>query len=247
MGSKSGLSLIVALSPTNGIGLNGGLPWSLKREMAYFRRATTFVPAEEHARGARNAVIMGRTTWESIPAKFRPLKGRINVVVSRTIGADREQALGIDSAQDAYLVSSVEDAASKLSEISTPVARKFLIGGSQLYSQALAATATSSGKPSAVDQMLITRILSPGFDCDVFLPEFRTEEQIAADASAASAARGSDSPSPRSGQQPLETRRWVKQHPDELADFLGPDGVERGTVQEGDVSYEFQMWRLSAQ
>lgn len=87
--------LIAALSPSNGLGLNGGLPWSLKKEMAYFRRATTFVPEEQQRSGARNAVIMGRNTWESIPPKYRPLKGRINVVVSRTVGSARETELGM--------------------------------------------------------------------------------------------------------------------------------------------------------
>lgn len=91
--SRLPLTLIAAVSPTNGLGKSGGLPWSLKGEMAYFRRASSYVP--EDARGrARNAVIMGRNTWESIPAKFRPLKNRVNVVVSRSAGADREAELG---------------------------------------------------------------------------------------------------------------------------------------------------------
>lgn len=94
------LTLIAALSPSNGLGVSGGLAWSLKGEMAYFRKATSFVPpppsagVEEKAKG-KNAVIMGRNTWESIPPKFRPLKGRINVVVSRTTGEEREKELGM--------------------------------------------------------------------------------------------------------------------------------------------------------
>lgn len=87
------LTLIAAVSPSNGIGKNGGLPWSLKGEMAYFRRATMHVP--EASSTTRNAVIMGRTTWESIPQKFRPLKDRVNVVVSRSIGPEREKELGM--------------------------------------------------------------------------------------------------------------------------------------------------------
>lgn len=38
--------------------------------------------------GQRNAVIMGRRTWLSIPKRFRPLSNRLNVVVSRTVGPD---------------------------------------------------------------------------------------------------------------------------------------------------------------
>ena len=72
------LTLIVAATRTNGIGISSkGLPWRLPLEMAYFARATSNAPD-----GTVNAVIMGRKSWESIPDKFRPLKNRVNVVVS---------------------------------------------------------------------------------------------------------------------------------------------------------------------
>lgn len=73
----SSLALIVACTTKNGIGKDGGLPWKLPKEMAYFRQATMSCPP-----GTRNAVIMGRNTWESIPPKFRPLRERVNVVVT---------------------------------------------------------------------------------------------------------------------------------------------------------------------
>lgn len=73
------LTLIAAATLTNGIGINGGLPWRLPKEMAYFAKATTTAPQR-----ATNAVIMGRKSWESIPLKYRPLPQRFNVVVSRT-------------------------------------------------------------------------------------------------------------------------------------------------------------------
>jgi dihydrofolate reductase len=72
------LTLIVAATRANGIGKGGTLPWRLRKEMAYFARVTTHAPE-----GEANAVIMGRNTWESIPPKFRPLRRRTNVVVSR--------------------------------------------------------------------------------------------------------------------------------------------------------------------
>lgn len=81
---KLKLAMVAAMSLTNGIGKDGGLPWRLKGEMAYFRKVTSQVPEDEKHAGARNAVIMGRKTWASIPPKFRPLSGRLNVVISRT-------------------------------------------------------------------------------------------------------------------------------------------------------------------
>lgn len=72
------LTLIVAATVSNGIGQSSRLPWRLPQEMAYFARVTSNTPE-----GTKNAVVMGRKTWESIPPKFRPLRDRVNVVISR--------------------------------------------------------------------------------------------------------------------------------------------------------------------
>ena len=74
----SRLTIIVAATKGNGIGVNAGLPWRLSKEIKYFARVTTSAPE-----GSQNAVIMGRNTWESIPTKFRPLPKRTNIVISR--------------------------------------------------------------------------------------------------------------------------------------------------------------------
>lgn len=68
----------------------GTLPWQLPGDMAYFKELTsrTADPAKQ------NAVVMGRKTWESIPAKFRPLRGRLNVVLTRGAAASDENASG---------------------------------------------------------------------------------------------------------------------------------------------------------
>jgi hypothetical protein len=76
------VEVVVAATVTGGIGLGGKLPWSLPTDMAAFKRITTTLPAGAAA-GVRNAVIMGRRTWLSIPPRFRPLPGRLNVVLSR--------------------------------------------------------------------------------------------------------------------------------------------------------------------
>jgi dihydrofolate reductase len=53
------------------IGADGGLPWHLPEDLRLFRDLTM---------GA--TVVMGRRTWESLPERFRPLPGRINVVLT---------------------------------------------------------------------------------------------------------------------------------------------------------------------
>jgi len=65
--------------------LNKGLPWSLPGELKNFRKITTASATKiEHTTSEKlqNAVVMGRNTWESLPQKNRPLKNRLNVVVS---------------------------------------------------------------------------------------------------------------------------------------------------------------------
>ncbi len=71
--------IVVAASVNGGIGLAGQLPWHLPQEMARFKALTLQTANNAHS----NAVIMGRRTYESIPSKFRPLKGRVNIVLSR--------------------------------------------------------------------------------------------------------------------------------------------------------------------
>jgi dihydrofolate reductase len=53
------------------IGAGGALPWHLPEDLALFRRLTT-----------GSTVVMGRRTWESLPDRFRPLPGRVNVVLT---------------------------------------------------------------------------------------------------------------------------------------------------------------------
>merc|ERR1719230_492823 len=72
------VSLIFAATPSRGIGKDGNLPWTLPADLKYFKEMTT--------KGGLNAVVMGTKTWDSIPAKFRPLAGRTNVVLSSTRG-----------------------------------------------------------------------------------------------------------------------------------------------------------------
>ena len=72
--------IIVAFgSKDRGIGVTGGLPWRLRQDMNFFKTKTT----ETKDSFKRNCCIMGRTTYYSIPEKFRPLPNRLNIVLSK--------------------------------------------------------------------------------------------------------------------------------------------------------------------
>jgi len=105
------LGLIWAQAHGGVIGIDNALPWHLPEDSAHFRRTTLGTP-----------VIMGRATWDSLPERFRPLPGRENIVVSRTVTA-------LDGAT---VVGSVEEA------LATVDGRDaWVIGGAQVYAHAL--------------------------------------------------------------------------------------------------------------
>lgn len=78
--------IVAATAGSLGIGRHGKLPWHLPLDMEHFKQLTSMTTRANRM----NAVIMGRKTWQSIPEKFRPLKNRLNVVLSRN-PAVREQ------------------------------------------------------------------------------------------------------------------------------------------------------------
>ena len=79
LSERLSFSIVVAMDEGGGIGIDNRLPWRLPGDLRRFRELTT--------RGVvRNTVIMGRKTWDSLPASFRPLPGRRNAVLSRKLG-----------------------------------------------------------------------------------------------------------------------------------------------------------------
>lgn len=111
------LCLIVAATRNRVIGRDNAMPWHLPEDLRYFKARTLGKP-----------VIMGRKTWESLG---RPLPGRLNIVVSRQPG------LQLDGAEVfADLTGAVERGRKWAEE--QGVDEVMLIGGGQLYHQALA-------------------------------------------------------------------------------------------------------------
>lgn len=142
-------SIVVAHDEAWGIAKNGDLPWHLPGDLAHFKTTTTATPDKS----VRNAVIMGRKTWESIPARFRPLRRRLNIVVTR----NRDYFVG-----DGVLTAASMDNALGLADRAN-VHNVFLVGGATLYNEAIS-------RPDC-DALLVTRVRGT-FDCDVSLAPF---------------------------------------------------------------------------
>jgi len=150
----SSFGVVVAIDQDRGIGLSGAMPWRLPGDMAYFKRITSEAPSEHE-----NAVIMGRKTYESIPERFRPLPGRLNVVLSRT---------GCEPPAPSVIVAESLDAALKQLGHIPRIHRVFVVGGGEVYRQAVL--------DPRCTQLYITRIQAR-FQCDTHFPEFEAAFQ----------------------------------------------------------------------
>ncbi|KAF9948806.1 hypothetical protein BGZ72_009342 [Mortierella alpina] len=219
-------SIVVAADLANGIGLRGGLPWRLRKDMAFFARITSkFVEGDslhpQDASAPINACIMGRLTWESIPRKFRPLASRLNIIVSRNphylddkpekdnplvaLAPSLEAALDLVASMQRPAATTTTTTTTEPSTSPLQIGRVFLIGGAQLYNEGI--------QSKHCKHIFLTRIQST-VECDTFFPEIRPQEFRLL-------------PSPESHMF-LET---YLQEP-----------VEGGLIQEGDFEFEYTVY-----
>lgn len=137
------IAIVVAAARNGVIGRNGDMPWRLSSDLKRFRAITMGRP-----------IIMGRKTWESIG---RPLPGRENIVISSR--PDFE-------APEAKVVSSLEQAIAAARE-SAGDGDVFIVGGGQIYSQAM---------PLA-DVLHVTHVETDVADGDAYFPTIGDEWQ----------------------------------------------------------------------
>ncbi len=156
--------IIVAMDEARGIGKNGQLPWHLSGDFQHFRRITTSTSLISK----KNVVLMGRKTWDSLPERFKPLPGRINVVLSRN------QNLNLPGG--VYRKDSYDEAVSWIIAEDSSLGRErvesvFVIGGEEVYRAAL------SLETVPIVKIYATKI-SGRFDCDTFFPDFTARFQL---------------------------------------------------------------------
>ena len=135
------IHLIYARAANGVIGLNNTMPWHLPEDLAHFKQLTS-----------GNPVVMGRKTWDSLPARFRPLPGRTNIVVTRN--ADW-------SVEGVVRANSLEEALQAGAQHGDTV---WVMGGAQIYAQAL---------PLA--DMVEVTIIHQDYEGDAYAPELGTE------------------------------------------------------------------------
>ncbi|PYH96033.1 dihydrofolate reductase, partial [Aspergillus ellipticus CBS 707.79] len=220
-----------------GIGLNGTLPWPrIKADMSFFARVTSRPPVP----GRTNAMIMGRKTYDSVPANLRPLAKRINTVITRDVDGVRERvrrelerrreriASGAASGEsatgarepetDAVVCSGLVEAMGELEgRYAERLGNVFVIGGAEIYG------AVARGEAGGAKvRIVMTNVEKIGyrekgdvFECDTFFPVDR---------------------------ELLEERGWRRVSPEEVTEWVGEtvtgEWREEGEVRVQMVGYE---------
>lgn len=136
---KTPVIIVAAIQKDRGLGYNNELLYSITEDMKHFTSLTK-----------GHTVIMGRKTWESIPEKFRPLPDRDNIVVTRD---EKYKAPGAKVVHRFYEALEHASADRKI----------FVIGGGEIYNQALSYTDT-----------LELTIIDGNKKADAFFPEYKT-------------------------------------------------------------------------
>jgi dihydrofolate reductase len=130
------ISLIAAVAENGVIGQDNDLVWRLPDDFRYFKQTTSHHP-----------ILMGRKTFESLG---KPLLNRLNVVITRNPDYQPEGVVVVDSLEKAL------DEARK-----TGIDEAFVIGGAEIYRQAIA----------SADRLYLTEVKA-SFEGDTRFPDY---------------------------------------------------------------------------
>jgi dihydrofolate reductase len=134
------VSIIVAVSENNAIGKNNQLLWHLPGDLKFFKNTTWAMP-----------VAMGRKTFQSLGGK--PLKGRLNIVITRDESFKAEGVVAVTSVETAIALAEKEHYKELL-----------IAGGGEIYKQSL----------TLAQKIYLTRVHRT-IDGDTFFPTLGNE------------------------------------------------------------------------
>ena len=186
---------------------------------------------------------MGRKTWESLPPKVRPLKGRVNVVVTRDVRGlelpEGEGVLGVGGIEEGLrMLQETYPGLSEGQEVepqqpgrdgcvggekgteSVQLGRIFVIGGAEIYKHAL--------EMECCERIMWTRLRGE-WECDVVFPKgvLPVGDEVVGDGQA-------------EGGETGHKGKWVRRSTEEMERWVGEDGVG-GVKREGEVEFEVCM------
>ena len=177
------LKLIVAMCKNNGIGINNKIPWKISEDMVYFSKKTI---GKYKCSGddKKNAVVMGRNTWESLPKKYKPLPNRLNIVLTRSRNVDKYN----DNTNEVTFVSCLDDVmdlchqgderlekgekGEKKSKLYTYALNDiWIIGGSSVYQEFIKRDIgiNNNKNKTCISKYYITYI-DKDYNCDTYFP-----------------------------------------------------------------------------
>ena len=148
------MEAILATDINFGISKDGEIPWKSKKDMRFFFNKTK-----------NNVIIMGKTTYFSLPEQFRPLKDRLNIVLSRTSSIytnDSEKPcysnliFTDDDTVNFYIHQNRDEFLKKYPFLSSNF-KIFIIGGKQIYEKYISLCST----------VWVTTI-KKNYSCDLF-------------------------------------------------------------------------------
>ncbi|UNI14121.1 Dihydrofolate reductase [Purpureocillium takamizusanense] len=191
---------------------------------------------------------MGRKTWDSIPPKFRPLKDRLNIIITRSapppsLPAASSSSSGLPSSVAAAAPSASTTAAGSSSAAAAPApttlytaepvrvpSLEHALQYAQAHAAALGRVFVMGGaqiydaalRLPAARRVLLTAI-ERDFDCDTFFPLRLVD-----------------------GEGDADDGGWAKRSRADLRAWTGEEALPDGPQEEAGTRYEFQMWEKVA-
>lgn len=147
------ISIIAAMDQKRGIGKNNKIPWHIKEDLVKLKNLT-----KDHV------VILGRKTYESMNWYYnksgKQMPGKLYIVITH----DKDYKTTRDNAKVAH---SLEEGLSFTRSHLAKLDEIFIIGGGQIYQQALPFT----------DKLYLT-IVEGDYNCDTFFPDYSEFKKV---------------------------------------------------------------------
>lgn len=153
------INLIACIDNNYGIGKNNDIPWLYKTDLEYFKYYTTHT----NDKNKKNIVIMGNNTFKSIPEQFKPLKNRVNIILTNNKNHKDSNTNSSNKLENNILYfNDIISILYFLDNNQKNINKVWIIGGSYIYKYFL--------ELHIIKHIYLTVIPNNNFNCDVYFP-----------------------------------------------------------------------------